>query len=299
MGVRLAPKMRMSFMGASGGRPAQYTNWDNMGMARRLKRPASRAASGPRWGRRLLLAAAGACVVYLAWLPNPTTLKAKAPPTTAYIELRRAQARDAGKKFRLDWVYVPSDRIAQSLKDAVVMSEDGTFWRHSGIDWEAVNEAVHVNLAKGRFAYGGSTITQQLARNLYLSPSKNPLRKLKEAFIAWRLEKTLGKRRILELYLNVAEWGPGVFGCEAASRRYFGKSASDLTYEEAAALASVLPSPRKWHPVNRSKRVERRVQRLLARLRAVGKFVPAPLETPEESLEDDGSVERTEDPDRT
>jgi monofunctional biosynthetic peptidoglycan transglycosylase len=265
-------------------------------MARRSRRPAPRKHPGPRWGRRAFLAAAGACVLYIAWLPNPAPLKAKAPTTTAYIELRRAQARDAGKKFRLSWTYVPSDRIAQSLKDAVVMSEDGSFWRHQGVDWEAVDEAVRVNLAKGRFAYGGSTITQQLARNLYLSPSKNPLRKAKEALIAWRLERALGKRRILELYLNIAEWGPGVFGCEAAARRYFGKSAAELTYEEAAALASVLPSPRKWHPVNRSRRVERRVQRLLARLRAVGKFTPAPLETPEESLEDDGSVERSEDP---
>ncbi|TPW20152.1 MAG: monofunctional biosynthetic peptidoglycan transglycosylase [Elusimicrobia bacterium] len=264
-------------------------------MARRPKRPAPRRPRGPRWVLRAALTALGACLLYLGWLPDPTPLKSKAPKTTAYIELRRAQAADSGKKFNLAWTYVPSERIAQSLKDAVVMSEDGSFWRHRGIDWESVDEAVRVNFAKGRFAYGGSTITQQLARNLYLSPSKNPLRKLKEALIARRLERTLGKRRILELYLNIAEWGPGVFGCEAASRRYFGKSAADLTYEEAAALASVLPSPRKWHPVNRSKRVERRVQRLLARLKAVGKFTPAPLETPEESLEDDGSVERTED----
>lgn len=266
-------------------------------MVRRAKRPASRQP-GPAWGGRAAVSgvlAVAACALYLGWLPDPSPLKTKPPKTTAYIELRREQAEDAGKKFRLAWTYVPAERIAQSLKDAVVMSEDGSFWRHKGIDWEAVDEAVRVNLSKGRFAYGGSTITQQLARNLYLSPSKNPLRKAKEALIARRLERVLGKRRILELYLNVAEWGPGVFGCEAASRRYFAKSAADLTYEEAAALASVLPSPRKWHPVNRSKRVERRVQRLLGRLRAVGKYDPAPLETPEESLEDDGSVDREED----
>lgn len=265
-------------------------------MARRAKRPASRQAEGPRWGRRIFLAALGASAVYLLWLPDVSALKSKPPKTTAYIELRRSQAARDGKKLNLAWNYVPSERIAQTLKDAVVMSEDGSFWHHGGIDWEAIREAFEVNLAKRRFAYGGSTITQQLAKNLYLSPSKNPLRKLKEALIARRLEKTLGKRRILELYLNIAEWGPGVFGCEAASRRYFGKSASELTYEEAAALASVLPSPRKWHPVRRTKRVERRVERLLSRLKAVGKFKPAPLETPEESLEDDGSVERTEDP---
>lgn len=263
-------------------------------MARRSRR-SPKAGGGPRWGRRLLLAAVLACGVYLAWLPDPTPLRTRPPKTTAYIELRRRQAEDAGRKFRPAWTFVPADRISQSLKDAVLMSEDASFWRHKGVDWEAVREAASVNLARGRFAYGGSTITQQLARNLYLSPSKNPLRKAKEALIARRLEKTLGKRRILELYLNVAEWGPGVFGCEAAARRYFGKPAAELTYEEAAALASVLPSPRKWHPVNRTRRVERRVQRLLARLKAVGKYEPAPLETPEEQLEDDGSVERSED----
>lgn len=265
-------------------------------MARRAKHTPPRHPGAVRWGLRAALSVFAACAIYLGWLPDPAPLKTKPPKSTAYIDLRREQAEDAGKKFRLAWTYVPSERISTSLKEAVVMSEDGTFWRHSGIDWEAVREAFEVNVAKGRFAYGGSTITQQLARNLYLSPSKNPLRKLKEALIARRLEDTLGKKRILELYLNVAEWGPGVFGCEAASRRYFGKSAADLTYEEAAALASVLPSPRKWHPVNRSRRVERRVQRLLARLRAVGKFTPTPLESPEESLEDDGSVERDDDP---
>lgn len=245
-------------------------------MARRAKRPFQRTSGARRWPLVVVLGALGACAAYLAWLPDTSRLKSGKPRTTAYMELRRSQAEAAGKKFSLAWTYVPSERIAQSLKDAVVMSEDGSFWRHTGVDWEAVDEAVHVNLAKGRFAYGGSTITQQLARNLYLSPSKNPLRKAKEALIARRLERTLGKRRILELYLNVAEWGPGVFGCEAASRRYFGKSAADLTYEEAAALASVLPSPRTWHPVNRSRRVERRVQRLLDRLKAVGKYAPEP-----------------------
>lgn len=257
-------------------------------MARRKRR-----FHGRRW---FLAGIVGLPFLYMVWLPDPKPLKTKNPTTTAYIELRREQAQVSGKKFRLAWTFTPYDRISQPLKDAVIMSEDGTFWRHKGIDWDSVWEAVRVNLAKGRFAYGGSTITQQLARNLYLSPSKNPLRKVKEALIAWRLEKTLGKRRILELYLNIAEWGPGVFGCESAARRYYGKSAAELSYEEAAALASVLPSPRKWHPLKRSKRVERRVSRLLSRLKAVGKSDPTPLESPEESLEEDGATERLEDP---
>ena len=259
-------------------------------MAKRRAR--RKGGSGIYFWLKAALALLAGCALYLAWLPDPAPLRSKPPKTTAYMELRRSQAEDEGKKLRLSWTWVPSAEIAQPLKDAVIMAEDGSFWRHDGIDYEAVWEAVKVNAAKGRFAYGGSTITQQLARNLYLSPSKNPLRKAKEALIAWRLEKVLGKKRILEIYLNVAEWGPGIFGCEAAARHYYGKPASELTYEEAAALAAVLPSPRKWSPVARTRRVERRVQRLLARLRAAGKLPesPDPLESFEESQEPDDPV---------
>lgn len=260
------------------------------------RRPAGPRGEAEAPWRLALIAGALACVLYLAWLPDTKALRTKPPKTTAYIELRRAQAEEKGKRLPVAWAWVPYDDIASSLKEAVVMSEDGTFWRHGGLDWEAIREAFKVNLAKRRLAYGGSTITQQLARNLYLSPSKNPLRKMKEALIAWRLEKNLGKRRILELYLNVAEWGPGVFGCEAAARRYYGKPAAELSYEEAAALAAILPSPRKWHPVRRSKRVQRRVERILARLKAVGKIPAEPLETFEERAEPDDSVERAEEP---
>ena len=261
-------------------------------VAKGKKRPAE--ADGAPWSFLLALAA-GACALYVFWLPDVRPLKSHPPKTTAYIELRKAQAAAKGKKLAIVWVWTPYDRIAVPMREAAVMSEDGAFWQHGGVDWSALREAVQVNLAKRRFAYGGSTITQQLARNLYLSPSKNPLRKIKEALIAWRLEKALGKRRILELYLNVAEWGPGVFGCEAAARRYYGKPAAELLYEEAASLAAVLPSPRKWHPVRRSKRVERRVQRILARLKAVGKIPESALETPEERAEPDDSVERPDD----
>lgn len=254
-----------------------------------------RGDSGAGRPLKVLVLLAAALAVYLLWLPDPAELKTRPPKTTAYMELRRAQANAAGKKFRPVWSWTPYDTISKGLKDAVVMAEDGNFWSHGGADWEAVREAARVDLARRRLALGASTITQQLARNLYLSPSKNPLRKAKELLIALRLERSLGKRRILELYLNVAEWGPGVFGCEAAARRYFAKSAAELTHEEAAALAVVLPSPRKWHPVNRSKRVERRYQRLLARLKAAGKLPPEPLESPEESLEEDPAPEREED----
>jgi len=129
------------------------------------------------------------------------------------------------------------------------------------------------NIKRRRFAFGGSTITQQTARNLYLSPSKNPLRKLKEMLIARRLERELGKRRILEIYLNIAEWGRGIFGAEAAARAYFGKSAAALDPEEAAALAAVLPSPRRWNPAAPGRYVSMRSETILDRMRHSGFLV--------------------------
>ena len=144
------------------------------------------------------------------------------------------------------------------------------FYRHHGVDWEATRAALERDWKAKRLAYGGSTITQQVARNLYLSPSKNPLRKLKEVLIARSLEKRLSKRRIFELYLNIAEWGKGIYGAEAASQAYFGKHASDLTPEEAVALAVVLPNPRRWKPVGESRYVARNSARVLERMRASG-----------------------------
>jgi monofunctional biosynthetic peptidoglycan transglycosylase len=132
---------------------------------------------------------------------------------------------------------------------AVLIAEDDNFWRHEGFDYEAIQKAIERDLKDKKFRFGGSTISQQLARNLYLSPEKSFLRKIREAFITWRMEKALSKRRILELYLNSAEWGEGVFGVEAASRRYYGKSSSELTPQEAARLAAVLPNPRRYNPI--------------------------------------------------
>lgn len=215
----------------------------------------------------LALAAAAA---WTLWLPDPAPLKHAPPRTTAYIELRRRQARKAGQPFSPRWTYVPLSAISEHLKSAVITAEDDGFWRHHGIDWDAQRVAWERNLSERRLAHGGSTITQQLARNLYLSPSRNPLRKLKEALIARRLEQVLGKRRILELYLNVAEWGPGVFGAEAAARTYFAKSAAELTPDEAVAMAAVLPNPRRWNPARRGKYVERNSRRILARMHQSG-----------------------------
>lgn len=223
--------------------------------------------------RLALLAAAAAVLTPAVWvldLPDARVLRKRPPKTTAYIELRRRQAQRAGKDFDLRWDWVPYDRISENLRDAVVTAEDDAYYRHDGVDWDALRAAWERDKKEGRLSAGGSTITMQLARNLYLSPSKNPLRKLKEILIARRLDRELGKRRVLELYLNVVEWGKGVFGCEAASRAYFAKSCADLTPDEAVALAVVLPNPRRWDPAKRGRYVERNSARIVARMRASG-----------------------------
>ena len=221
---------------------------------------------------RLFLAAVGALVLaaaaWVLWLPDVRALKNHPPKTTAYIELRKRQASAKGKALDLRWTWVASDAISENLKKAVVTAEDDEFWRHDGVDWSAIRSAYERNRKAGRFAAGGSTITMQLARNLYLSPNKNPLRKAKEILIARRLVKELGKRRILELYLNVVEWGKGVFGCEAAARAYFDKPCADLTTEEAVAMAVVLPNPRRWDPAKRGVYVERNSKRIIDRMMA-------------------------------
>jgi len=251
-----------------------------------------RKRSGRKGGRRLLkfAGAAGlACAVYVLWLPDVAPLARSNPKTTSYIELRRAQARRAGRKFAPRMVWAPWDRISGHLKHAVLIAEDDAFYRHRGVDWESVKLAVRKDWEMKRLAYGGSTITQQVARNLYLSPSKNPLRKVKELLIARRLEGVLGKRRIFELYLNVAEWGKGIYGAEAAARVYFDKSAADLTVDEAVAMAVVLPNPRRWNPARKGRYVERNMRRIMVRMRASGFLPEAASEVPAGDLEADAA----------
>jgi monofunctional biosynthetic peptidoglycan transglycosylase len=218
-------------------------------------------------------AAVLACVVYVLWLPDVRPLKHSNPKTTSYIELRREAARRAGKRFSPRLVWVPWDHISENLKHAVLIAEDDTFYRHQGVDWDSVKMAMQKDWEKKSLAFGGSTITQQVARNLYLSPSKNPLRKLKELLIARRLERDLGKRRIFELYLNIAEWGKGIYGAEAAAQAYFGKPAADLDVDEAVAMAVVLPNPRRWNPALKGRYVERNMRRIMGRMQASG-FLP-------------------------
>ncbi|MDD5657924.1 MAG: monofunctional biosynthetic peptidoglycan transglycosylase, partial [Elusimicrobia bacterium] len=214
-----------------------------------------------------------ASALYVLWLPDVAPLKRGNPRTTSYIELRRRAARRSGRRFQPRMSWLSWDRISPHLKHAVLVAEDDTFYRHKGVDWDSVRVALEKDWELKRLAYGGSTITQQVARNLYLSPSKNPLRKLKELLIARRLERALGKRRIFELYLNIAEWGKGIYGAEAAAQAYFGKSARDLTVDESVAMAVVLPNPRRWNPAVQGRYVARNMRRVMVRMRASG-FLP-------------------------
>lgn len=168
------------------------------------------------------------------------------PATTAFMErsLEALQARDPRARLRHEWV--PYDRISVYLKRAVVAAEDARFLDHDGFDWEMIQKAMARNERQGRVVAGASTISQQLAKNLFLSGERSWLRKGEEAIITWMLENTLSKRRILELYLNFAEWGDGIFGAQAAARYHFGVPAAALTPEQAAWLAAVLPSPRRY-----------------------------------------------------
>ena len=184
-----------------------------------------------------------AAYAYLG-LPDVAPLKTKNPKTTALMELRDQEPRQKGLRPARRQIWVPYSAVSEHLKKAVILSEDAAFFSHKGVDLFELKEAIREDWEKGQFKRGGSTITMQLARNLYLNPDKNPLRKLQEIVISWRLEQALSKRRIFELYLNVVEWGEGIYGVEAASRNYFSKPSSDLDPSEAATLAALLPSPR-------------------------------------------------------
>jgi monofunctional biosynthetic peptidoglycan transglycosylase len=214
--------------------------------------------------------------VYLT-LPDVRPLASTNPATTAWMEMRQEEARAAGRKLRHEHRWVPYSRISPNLKRAVIVAEDSGFWQHEGVDLEQIRESMEINLEQGRALRGASTITQQLAKNLYLSPSRNPIRKLRELIIARRLEAQLDKARILEIYLNVIEWGDGVWGVEAASRRYFGVPASRLSGPQAALLAGAIINPRVYNPGRPNSRLLRRQRILLRRMDAV--IPPTPVGT--------------------
>lgn len=194
--------------------------------------------------------------------PDVSRLKWRNPEKTAFMEFREKQWAREGKKKKIQQIWAPISRISPYVIKAVIIAEDDKFWRHEGFDYAAIQKALEKDIKKKTFSAGGSTISQQLAKNLYLTPEKNIIRKIKEAILTWRIERKLSKRRIIELYLNCAEWGDGIFGIEAAARHYFGKSAAELTANEGARLAAVLPNPLKYNPLSEGGYVAKRAERI-------------------------------------
>ena len=188
------------------------------------------------------------------------------PESTAFMRNRLEIMQEDNPKARLRQQWVPYQRISGHLKRAVVAAEDAKFMTHNGFDWDGIQKAYEKNLREGEIVAGGSTITQQLAKNLFFSGERAWWRKAQEAVVAVMLETVMSKRRILEIYLNVIEWGDGVFGAEAAARHHYGISASGLSAEQAARLASVVPSPRRYGPASDTAYLQRRTQTILARM---------------------------------
>ena len=211
------------------------------------------------------------------------------PHRTALMRQRAEEARREGRTAHVDVRWVPYERISPWLRRAVLIAEDDAFYQHGGLDWNELQSATRRNLEERRVVRGGSTITQQLARNLFLGIQRTPTRKLEEIFLAFRLERALSKRRIFELYLNLIEWGDGVYGAEAAARHWFGVPASRLNARQSLALAAVIVNPRRFSPVAPSRRTERRIRMIASRMRrrgyldeqayalAIGRPRPAPV----------------------
>lgn len=194
--------------------------------------------------------------------PDINAIKGIPPVPTAFMQYREDEWAQQNRDMHITHKWVSMKNISPNIIKAVLIGEDDGFWKHDGFDVKGMENAIERSIKKGTLA-GGSTISQQLSKNLYLSPSKNPVRKIKEAIITWRIEKTLSKRRILEIYLNVAEWGDGIFGIEAAARHYYHKSAKNLTALEASRLAAVLPNPIRYNPTGSQKYVKNRSRIIL------------------------------------
>lgn len=234
---------------------------------RRVTRTRKPVARWRKWVRWSLIAIVGAAVLYHLWiLMLVVRYRTVNPASTAIMDQRAREAQSRGETPKHDQTWVNYERISPNLVRAVLAGEDSRFFDHEGFDWEEMRKALEKDWQEGRFSRGASTISQQLAKNLFLSTSKNPLRKLHEALITWEMEKILGKRRILELYLNLIEWGDGVYGAEAASRAYFNTSAASLSWDQSAFLSAIIPGP--TGPLNPAKhhgRVSRR-KNLIERL---------------------------------
>jgi monofunctional biosynthetic peptidoglycan transglycosylase len=213
------------------------------------------------------IAAAVAFVGYeLSILARLAWWRTHDPASTAFMEERLERMREKKPNAALRQQWVPYARISSTLKRAVVAAEDAKFADHEGFDWEAMQKAWEKNQKRGKVVAGGSTISQQLAKNLFLSGSRTPWRKAQEAVITVMMESVMDKRRILEIYLNVIEWGDGIFGAEAAARHYFGVSASALSAEQAARLAAMVPNPRFYDRNRNAPWLEKKTQIILARM---------------------------------
>ena len=198
-----------------------------------------------RWLTRIALALIALFLIVQAWFfVHILIYKHRPPEDTAFMRYRLEGLREKSPQAKIRYQWVPYKSISNNLKRAMIAAEDAKFVEHEGFDWEGMQLALDKNWKRGKTVAGGSTITQQLAKNLFLSPSKNYLRKGEEALITLMLESSMDKERILELYLNVIEWGNGVFGAEAAAQRYFGVRAAELSAEQAARLAAMAPNPR-------------------------------------------------------
>ena len=197
------------------------------------------------------------------------------PGRTALMRQRAREAATAGRPWHERQVWVPYERISPYLRHAVLIAEDDAFFSHDGLDWNEIRKSARHDLETLRFARGGSTITQQLAKNIWLGSARTSWRKFEEMLLALRLERTLPKRRIFELYLNVIEWGDGVWGCEAAARRWFGTSAAALDARQSVRLAAVIINPRRYSPVEPPRRIERRIRMIASRMRRRGELSEA------------------------
>jgi len=222
--------------------------------------------------KSLVILLAAIILLQIVFLPygDVKQLKTKNPGETAFMREYAEREKKENRPFHKmqNWISIKS--IPKEAIDAVVVAEDGMFWSHGGFDWFEFKESVERNFEEGRAARGASTITQQLVKNLYLSSSKNPMRKFKEWILTWYMEQQLNKSRILEIYFNVIEWGDGVYGIEAASQYYFDKPATDLNRDECTRLAAIIPSPRKHRADVDSKYVLRRSKLILERMEARG-----------------------------
>ncbi len=220
-----------------------------------------------RWSWRVFLLALIALAAIQFWfLVHVWYWAGNNPESTAFMRARLEILQQDNPKARLRQQWVPYQRISGHLKRAIVAAEDAKFVNHNGFDWDGIQKAYEKNLREGEIVAGGSTITQQLAKNLFFSGERAWWRKAQEAVVAVMIETVMSKRRILEIYLNVIEWGEGVFGAEAAARHHYGTTAAGLSPEQAARLASIVPSPRRYGPASDTAYLQRRTQTLLARM---------------------------------